>query len=102
MNGHSLDLNLLTVFDALLETRSVSQAGQRLGMSQPSMSYALAKLRESFNDPLFIRINNQMCPTPCATALAPTAKHILELARIDLRRFSGFDLRSTDRTSRSA
>lgn len=42
MNGPTIDLNLLTVFDAVLETGSVSQAGQRLGMSQPSMSYALA------------------------------------------------------------
>ena len=98
MNGPTIDLNLLTVFDAVLETGSVSQAGQRLGMSQPSMSYALAKLRESFNDPLFIRVNNEMHPTPCAHALAPTAKRILELARTDLRRFSGFDPRLTERT----
>lgn len=97
MDGQALDLNLLAVFDALLEARSVTQAAQRLGMSQPSMSYALAKLRGAFNDPLFIRINNEMWPTPCASALAPTARRILELARTDLRRFSGFEPRSTDR-----
>lgn len=98
MNESSFDLNLLVVFDALLEARSVSQAGQRLGMSQPSISYALAKLRQSFGDPLFVRIDNRMHPTPCASALAPIAKKVLELVNTDLRRFAGFDAGSTERT----
>ena len=39
------DLNLLVVFEALMETRSVSKAGERLQLSQPSMSHALSKMR---------------------------------------------------------
>lgn len=65
----SLDLNLLTVFATLMAERSVTRAGERLGLSQPATSGALARLRETFRDPLFIRTGRSFEPTARALAL---------------------------------
>jgi len=65
------DLNLLPIFVAVLEERSVTKAARRLGITQPALSNALARLRTLLNDPLFIRGRDGMQPTPKATALAP-------------------------------
>lgn len=67
----SLDLNLLVVFEAVFETRSVSRAAQQLGMRQPALSASLARLRSAFSDPLFVRAAGQMQPTLRAQRLAP-------------------------------
>lgn len=63
MNFNALDLNLIRVFDALLRERSVTAAGQRIGLSQPAVSSALARLRALLDDPLFLRHGRQMQPT---------------------------------------
>ncbi|MDM0113742.1 LysR family transcriptional regulator [Variovorax sp. J22R133] len=65
------DLNLLPIFVALLEERSVTRAADRLGMTQSAMSNALTRLRTMLQDPLFIRERYGMRPTPKAEALAP-------------------------------
>ncbi|MAF02127.1 MULTISPECIES: LysR family transcriptional regulator [Herbaspirillum] len=65
------DLNLLPVFVALMEERSVTRAALRLGMTQAAVSNALARLRGTLQDPLFIRERYSMRPTPKAEALAP-------------------------------
>ena len=64
------ELRLLTSLEALLETRSVSQAADRLGVSQPAMSRTLARLRDQLGDPLLVRSRGGMVPTPRAEALA--------------------------------
>src|SRR5262245_61018940 len=74
----SFDLNLLRVFDALLITRSVSAAAQRLRLSQPATSAALARLRANFGDPLLVRKGNRMSATPLAEGLRPRIARILE------------------------
>jgi DNA-binding transcriptional LysR family regulator len=84
MNLQNEDLNLLIVFEAMLETRSVSKASTKLGMSQPSMSHMLAKMRKSFDDPMFIRVKNEMQPTPRALVIAQPIKQVLELARSEI------------------
>ena len=61
-----LDFNLVKVFIAIYETKSVTAAANRLFLSQPTVSYALAKLRESFHEPLFVRGTNGMAPTAAA------------------------------------
>jgi DNA-binding transcriptional LysR family regulator len=66
-----LDLNLLRVFDAVLEERSVLRAGQRVCLSQSAVSHALARLREVLDDELFIRTPTGMHPTARALAMAP-------------------------------
>lgn len=51
----SVDLNLLTVFDAVMQMHNVTRAAQSLGMSQPAVSNAVARLKVMFNDELFVR-----------------------------------------------
>lgn len=65
------DLNLLLIFHALMDTRSVSRAAQALGMSQPAVSAALARLRQAVGDALFVRCGRSgMQPTPLAEQMA--------------------------------
>lgn len=70
MNLAAVDLNLLVAFEALLEERNVTRAGQRIGLAQPSMSSALTRLRALFGDELFIRTAAGMQPTARALTLA--------------------------------
>ncbi|MEZ2349214.1 LysR family transcriptional regulator [Caballeronia sp. RCC_10] len=72
-----LDLNLIPFLVAIAETRNVSRAAERLGVSQPRVSTALGRLREYFNDPLFVRTSRGMEPTPRALALVPAARDAL-------------------------
>ena len=64
------DLNLMRVFLTVLHERSVTRAAERLQLTQPAVSYALGRLREKFDDPLFVRTPAGMQPTPVAFALA--------------------------------
>lgn len=66
----AIDLNLLVVFDAVMQERNVTRAGQRLGLSQPAMSHALTRLRYMLKDDLFVRSPKGMLPTPRAEQLA--------------------------------
>lgn len=75
------DLNLLPVFLALMEERNVTRAAVRLGITQPALSNALARLRATLNDPLFVRERYGMQPTPKALELAPAISGAL--ARLD-------------------
>ncbi|MES2510354.1 MAG: LysR family transcriptional regulator [Pseudomonadota bacterium] len=69
MNINTVDLNLFLVFQAIYATRSVTLAGDRLGMSQSAVSNALKRLRERFDDPLFVRTPNGMVPSAVAIKL---------------------------------
>jgi DNA-binding transcriptional LysR family regulator len=62
----TLDLNLLRALDALLDERSVTKAADRLALTQPAVSGVLARLRESFDAPLFVRTQRGIVPTPRA------------------------------------
>jgi DNA-binding transcriptional LysR family regulator len=66
VNWRSFDLNLLIVFDGVMQDRSVTRAAKRLGMSQPAMSHALNRLRDLLKDELFVRSPRGMVPTPRA------------------------------------
>lgn len=76
-NIHMADLNLIRVFDALMEERSVTRAGDRLGLSQSAVSHALAKLRLLLSDELFVRGPDGMHPTPRAMELADPLRSAL-------------------------
>lgn len=78
MNVARLDLNLLVVFDALMHERNVTRAARRLFLSQPAVSHALARLRTSLGDPLFVRNGRDMTPTARAEALIPVVRPLLE------------------------
>ena len=66
----SLDLNLLFVFEAVMQEHSVTRAAQRLNVSQSTISHALNRLRAALKDELFIRGSGEMRPTPRAIALS--------------------------------
>jgi DNA-binding transcriptional LysR family regulator len=72
-----LDLNLLLALDALLETRNVTQAGRRIGRSQPAMSDALRRLRELLGDELLVRVGRRFEPTARARQLSDPIREIL-------------------------
>lgn len=73
----TLDLNLLKTLDALLDERSVTRAASRLFLTQPAVSGMLNRLRDYFDDPLFIRAPHGIVPTLRADALAAPVKRIL-------------------------
>jgi len=70
VNITTLDLNLIRVFDALMEDRSVRRAGLRLGVTQSAVSHALNRLRYHLNDEVFVRTRTGMIPTARAVAIA--------------------------------
>jgi DNA-binding transcriptional LysR family regulator len=74
-----VDLNLLVTLRALLEEGNVTHAGARLGMSQPSMSIALGRLRRHYKDELLVRDGRGYCLTPLARALLPSVTESLRL-----------------------
>lgn len=78
----TLDLNLLKTLDALLDERSVTRAAARLSLTQPAVSGMLNRLRDYFDDPLFIRVPHGIVPTTRAEELATPIKRIL--ADIDM------------------
>jgi DNA-binding transcriptional LysR family regulator len=74
----AIDLNLLVVFDAVMQERNVTRAGERLGLSQPAMSHALSRLRHMLKDDLLIRSPKGMLPTPRAEQLAVPVRTALD------------------------
>ena len=96
----AFDLNLLVVFDALMRERSVTRAGAAVGLSQPSMSNALSRLREQCGDPLFVRAREGMQPTALALRLAGPVQRALAMLRDSLEGEFAFDPTGSDRTFR--
>jgi DNA-binding transcriptional LysR family regulator len=84
VNLASTDLNLLVAFDALMAERSVTRAGRRIGLGQPGMSAALARLRATFRDDLFVRVPGKpMRPTARALALhVPISEILARVSRV--------------------
>lgn len=98
MNFAAFDLNLLRVFDALMRERSVTRAGEQIGLSQPAVSQALTRLRALLDDQLFVRKGAEMAPTPRAEALAPAVREALSLVEQALCGDQGFDPGRAERT----
>jgi DNA-binding transcriptional LysR family regulator len=76
-----IDLNLLVLFDALAAEQSVTRAARRIGVTQPSASKGLDRLRHLFKDDLFVRTARGMRPTPRATELSGPVSHALTTVR---------------------
>jgi DNA-binding transcriptional LysR family regulator len=94
---HDVDLKLLTIFQETCRTRSVSQAAEKIGVSQPTVSAGLAKLRKRFNDPLLVRTSRGMEPTPLAIELLTPVGEALGLLRSALLHQIVFDPERSDR-----
>src|ERR1700722_9936836 len=74
-----IDLNLLVILQALLEEGNVTRAGARLGLPQPAMSNALARLRRHYTDELLLRTGNGYDLTPLARSLLPSVQESARL-----------------------
>ncbi|MBX3191806.1 MAG: LysR family transcriptional regulator [Labilithrix sp.] len=95
----AVDLNLLVVLDELLRVRSTTKAARRLGRTQSAISHALARLRATFRDPLFVRVGAALCPTTVAEGLEPALRKLLADAEaIVLRSASAEGVAKLERT----
>jgi len=97
INLARIDLNLLVLFEAVLEERHVARAASRLHVSPSAVSHGLGRLRELMKDPLFLRQPRGVVPTERARELAAPVADILERARQVISRAEGFDPRKSVR-----
>ena len=101
MKFRNLDLNLLKVFDAVMAERNLTRAAERLAMTQPAVSHALKRLRETLGEELFVRQAFGMKPTARSEALWPEVRTIL--ARLQSLLDPGdYDPRAEEHTFRIA
>ena len=91
MNLGALNLNLILVFDAIMQERHVTRAAQKLGRTQSAVSHSLKQLREAFDDDLFVRTERDMEPTPRAIELADTISAALADLQGAFDRFGALD-----------
>jgi DNA-binding transcriptional LysR family regulator len=92
-----LDLHHLQVFDVLLRERSLTRASRVLNVTQPALSKTLARLRQYFDDPLFVRVSLRMEPTSKALALEAPVRTVLEGMRGLRTDNVPFDPKTSDR-----
>jgi len=97
LNLRSVDLNLLPVFEAAYEERSLSRAAERLAMTQSAVSHALTRLRVLFKDPLFVRQARGVLPTPAADRIYSQLRGALGLVRQAVTDRRGFDPKVSER-----
>jgi len=94
---HAIDLNLLSVFQEVYRERQISSAARRLGLSQSAVSNALARLRRSFGDELFVRTASGMQPTPLAAQMAEPIGAAMAQVALALNQRSRFDPATSNR-----
>jgi len=94
-----VDLNLLVVFDAIMTERSITGAANRIGMTQPAVSNAVARMRQVWNDPLFVKQGRGIKPTPHAENLwLQTRGPLFEIRQMTTE--TGFDPKTSERVFR--
>ncbi|MBC3885133.1 LysR family transcriptional regulator [Undibacterium griseum] len=91
MHISRVDLNLFTVFEAIYTEGSVTRASQQLHLTQPAISHALNRLRQLFDDPLFIRQGQNMVSTPLARSMIEPVRQALRGLEITLNESGKFD-----------
>ena len=101
-NLRSLDLNLLTVFEAVYDTHNITEAAKRLGLTQSAASHALGRLREALRDDLFVRSSEGLKPTEAALSLYPAVRSALDGIRTAVAGKATFDPASARGTFRIA
>src|SRR4051812_10293452 len=92
-----LDLNLLKVFEVIMRERHIGRAAEALRLTQPAVSHALGRLRDTFADPLFVRHARGVRPTMRADELAVLIAPALDLLRAGLGTPPAFDPASAKR-----
>ena len=97
MSLRNFDLNLLITFEALVSECHVSRAAQKVFLSQSAMSHALNRLREQIADPILVRTDKGLQPTPRALAMLPEVRSALRLIERTIQPVNPFDPTSSDR-----
>lgn len=97
MHIRRIDLNLFVVFDAIYTEGGITRASPKLNLTQPAVSHALARLRERFGDPLFVREGRAMVATPTARNLIGPVRRSLRELKIMLGEMDRFDPANTER-----
>jgi len=90
-NGPQIDYNLFVVLEAIYTEGNVTKAAYKLHLSQPAISHALARLRELFGDPLFVRKGSSMVPTPLTRNSIESIRSSLRHLEDSIRNTAGFD-----------
>ena len=99
---HRVDLNLLVVFEVLMETRSVTATAEKIGRTQSAVSHSLSRLRDQLGDPLLVRVGGTMQPSPFAEIVIEDVRPILRSIRRVIAPRSLFDPATSDRVFRIA
>jgi len=97
MTVSGMDLNLLIALRAMLEEANVTRAGERIGMAQPAMSTALARLRRHYRDDLLVRVGRDYELTPFARSLLPLVEQTMPLIEQALALHDDFDPATSSR-----
>ncbi len=100
MNLSDKDLNLFVVFDVIYTERNLTKSGEVLGITQPAVSNALSRLRENFNDELFVRTSKGMVPTPVAENMVNDIRQALDLIRSSISESKSFNPKTANATFR--
>ncbi len=98
MELSEIDLNLLVLFHHLMVERRVSKVAENIGLTQPAVSNALAKLRRILGDELFLRTSGGMVPTPYAEQLAEPVSYALGMIHSGLNQRLQFEPATLKRT----
>lgn len=99
-DAQGIDIKLLRLLDALHASQSVTRTAERLGLSQPTISIALARLRKMLGDPLFVRTPQGMQPTPRTQDLMPAVRQVLDGMDLLASVTAQFDAASSERRFR--
>jgi len=102
MNVWTADLNLLVALDLLVRERSVTQAGRRMGLSQPAMSHVLRRLRQLLDDPVLVRTSQGMVPTRRAAEISGAVRQALTELQDVLAGEASFEPSKAERVFRLA
>ena len=100
LDAQGIDLKLLRLLDALHASQSVTRTAERLGLSQPTISIGLARLRKMLDDPLFVRTPEGMQATPRTQALMPAVRQVLDGMDLLASVTAQFDAASSERRFR--
>lgn len=95
-----IDLNLFVVFDRIYSERNLTRAAERLSLSQPAVSNALARLRKTLDDPLFEKTQGGMRPTAFAESIRDNVSEALRLLTMSAQAVSRFDAKTSKRVFR--
>lgn len=100
MRRNKVDLNLFVVFDAIYKERNLTRAAESLYVTQPTLSHSLSRLREAFNDELFVRTPKGMTPTPLSENIVGRVREALRLMDASILEGDVFDPSTSDRLFR--